>query len=320
VTTTTPPPPSGTAGNPSAPTGSQKKIAHGWYSDARMAENVAREVFAGSFIYVRGIGWLRWTGKNWKECGDGPPIEAVRGHVVSRIRHWGGRIGLDIDADDRLEQWKKLASRNRIESITKLASRNRIESITKLARGLVEKDISSLDAHPDLLNTPAGIVDLPTGKVTRHDPDKLLVRITRGNYRRGYTHPDVEMLRQALPAGSEDWYWAFMGKGITGHHHDVVLIQRGDGNNGKGALVNAGIRRALGDYGVVASPAIFAAGRAQGHATSITELRGARIVLGEELNEGMSLDITAISASPTWRRSRLGGCTRTRSSSRPRMC
>ena len=45
-----------------------------------------------------------------------------------------------------------------------------------------------------------------------------------------------------------------MGKAITGHHHDVILVQVGGGNNGKGALINAGIRTALGDYVIVASP------------------------------------------------------------------
>jgi D5 N terminal like len=37
---------------------------------------------------------------------------------------------------------------------------------------------SKLDAHPELLNTPSGVVDLRTGEIRPHDPGLLLTRIT----------------------------------------------------------------------------------------------------------------------------------------------
>ncbi|MBT52711.1 MAG: hypothetical protein CMF72_04795 [Mameliella sp.] len=37
---------------------------------------------------------------------------------------------------------------------------------------------SDWDAHPMFLNTPAGILDLETGEILRHDPALLLTQMT----------------------------------------------------------------------------------------------------------------------------------------------
>ena len=160
--------------------GTTPSIAHGWFSDARMAAQVAKQVYAGTFIFVRGLGWHQWTGTRWKDCGDGPPTEGMRAFVVARIKYWGGKIGADSRADGMLDNWKKLASANRITAVM------------KLARNLVSVEIERLDADRDLINTPGGIVDLVTGAVTEHDPSRLMTKITRGSYRPGYSHPDVD--------------------------------------------------------------------------------------------------------------------------------
>jgi hypothetical protein len=162
--------------------------AYGYYTDARMAEEVARAVFTGKFIYTPGVGWHRWTGKVWEPLVDETqPVETVRRLVVNRINYWAAKITLtDPEPLNRVYSWKAVASRHRLTAIT------------TLARGLVEVAHEKLDAHPDLLNTPGGVVDMSTGAVRAHDQDLLLTRITRGNYRPGFTHPDVEKALNAI--------------------------------------------------------------------------------------------------------------------------
>lgn len=183
-----------------------------------------------------------------------------------------------------------------IEAWKKTASAARITAVLKLAGNLIEVDAAALDADDHLLNTPSGVVDLRTGELHPHDPELLMTRITRGSYRPGYTHPDVDQALTALPEAERAWYQRRAGQGITGTAtpDDVVPVLYGGGSNGKSALATGGLVIALGGYGHVASHKLFAADKGNDHSTERADLRGRRFVVGEELTEGRSLDMTAI--------------------------
>src|SRR4051794_24818351 len=68
-----------------------------------------------------------------------------------------------------------------------MTSAHRIRAVLGLARGIVEARVEDFGAHPDLLNTPSGVVGLRPGEITTHDPDLYLTKITSGSYRPGYT-------------------------------------------------------------------------------------------------------------------------------------
>lgn len=80
-----------------------------------------------------------------------------------------------------------------------------------------DRRVDELDADPDLLNTPSGVVDLTTGEVTPHDPELLMTKITSGSYRPGFTHIDWAKALEALPKEERDWLQCVVGRGITGH-------------------------------------------------------------------------------------------------------
>jgi len=261
--------------------------AYGYYTDARMAEEVARAVFTGKFIYTPGVGWHRWTGKVWEPLVDETqPVETVRRLVVNRINYWAAKITLtDPEPLNRVYSWKAVASRHRLTAIT------------TLARGLVEVAHEKLDAHPDLLNTPGGVVDMSTGAVRAHDQDLLLTRITRGNYRPGFTHPDVEKALKAIDEPERTLLLSRIGQGATGYQtpDDVFPILRGEGSNGKTALFGFGLLAALGGYAQQASAKLFAASeRGSEHSTEMADLRGCRLVLGEEMQDDARLNITVL--------------------------
>ena len=124
-----------------------------------------------------------------------------------------------------------------------------------------------------------------------------MTKITRGSYRLGFAHPDVAAALEALPATERTWFQNVIGQGITGHPtpDGVVPICYGTGSNGKTALTSGAMVEALGDYGTVASHKLFTAMKAETeHSTEIADLKGCRLIIGEELTEGRSLNVTAI--------------------------
>lgn len=92
----------------------------------------------------------------------------------------------------------------------------RMKSVLALARGIVERKADELDAEPDLINTPSGVVDLQTGALSQHNPAWLMTKITSGSYRPRFTHPDWTKALEALPESEREWFQTRIGQGITG--------------------------------------------------------------------------------------------------------
>ena len=95
-----------------------------------------------------------------------------------------------------------------------------MRSVWDLARGIVERKVDELDADPDLLNTPSGVVDLRTGDC-QHDPALLMTKITSGSYRPGSPIPTGRRRSKRYRRGAQ-WLQARIGQAITGHRHPTV--------------------------------------------------------------------------------------------------
>ncbi|MBA3742494.1 phage/plasmid primase, P4 family [Sporichthya sp.] len=246
-------------------------------SDSRLAEAVAADVLAGEFVWCRGLGWLGWDGRRWVECSD----EAVG----EPVRRWAVALFAEIAASGDLSAIKTW---NCILSLTKQ------RAALNLARGICERQAGDFDADPDLLNTPAGIVDLHTGKVIAHDPAMMLTKITSGNYRPGLTHPDWTAALEALPEDKRVWLQIRIGQGATGHRtpDGIIVILQGSGENGKSLLSTDGVAPALGDYATLSSAKLIC--DTNEHSEERASLRGKRLLVAEEMTEGRSLNITAI--------------------------
>jgi P4 family phage/plasmid primase-like protien len=255
------------------------------FTDARLAETLAVEVLDGAFCWAAGLDWLAWDGRVWKEVHEVSVIEAVRQWVLEKF----------ADAAARLRDQNEGDAAGDVDGWRSLLSANRAKTVLSLARGIVEKRAEEFDADPDLLNTPGGIVHLPTKEILPHDPDLLITKITNGSYRPGYTHPDWLRALTILPENVAAWMQIRIGQSITGHTtpDGIVLFLQGGGENGKSLMSTDGLLPALGGYGAAASPKLFAnSGRE--HSTERAELRGQRLVIAEELTEGRSVDVTSL--------------------------
>lgn len=116
-------------------------------------------------------------------------------------------------------------------------------TVVGLARGIVEHKVDELDADPDLLNTPSGVVDLMTGGVISHDPEFLITKVTHGSYRPGCAHLDWMKALEALPGEERKWLQVVIGQAITGHPNpnDFMAVLQGSGENGKSAITIDGL-------------------------------------------------------------------------------
>jgi P4 family phage/plasmid primase-like protien len=254
------------------------------FTDSRLAIRVAEEVMADRYIWVPGLRWMTWDGKRWISSEEETIREGVMNWVI-------GQFDKVIDVareKSRTPDWEE------IEGWKKAQSRHRITAIADLTKGIVLVRAHELDADPDLLNTPAGVVDMRTGQVRKHDPDLLMTGMSSGSYIPGYTHPDWEQALGAVPEKVREWFQTRSGQAATGHpvQDDLTVIFQGSGANGKTSVTSKGPVPALGSYGSVASHKLFAKGSE--HSTERADLRGRRYVVAEELTEGRSIDITAL--------------------------
>lgn len=254
------------------------------FTDARLAETLHVEVLDGSYAWVSGQGWMEYDGRRYRVVDEVTVLEIVRQWAVGNFADAAQRLkNNESDAASDVEGWRAMLSANRARSVL------------SLSRGIAEKRIEEFDSDPDLLNTPGGVIHLPTLEVYPHSPDFLFTKITSGSYRKGYRHPDWERAQEVLPKDVMSWLAVRVGQAITGHTtpDGIIPILQGGGENGKGLMTTDGLLPALGDYGAAASPKLFANTKNE-HSTERADLRGQRIVIVEELTEGRSIDVTAL--------------------------
>lgn len=244
--------------------------------DARLVEFIAADL-CKHWKWSAALGWLKWDGKRWRPGRPDPePRNAVREWVIKLLRRTkdGARI--------------KLVSQ-------KLTS-GAVGALTNLLRGVdgIFCDAEDFDTDPDLLNCPNGVVDLRTGELLPHDPLRLITKLAGAEYEPGFTTPDWEKAKLALPADSLEWMQLRLGQAATGHTppDDLMIICHGGGENGKSSIMEP-TTKALGEFSVLVSDRIILASN-DAHPTEMMDLRGARLALLEETPEARRLNVARL--------------------------
>ena len=251
------------------------------FSDAFLTDTVCAEALSGSFVFARGLGWMRYDGVKWASTGEALIVEEIRRWAIG---HW----------DEVVEEYKADQSRDvkaRMDGWRQILTKGRLTALASLAKGPLHAEATEFDAHPDLLNTPSGVVDLRTGELLEADPAYRFTKVTGVPYDPAATDPDFEQALTALPEDVRDWYQVRIGQAFTGHMppDDVMLVQQGGGENGKSTLA-VPIKRAIGSYSVLVSDRVIL-GRPDQHPTELMDLMGARYALMEETPEARQLNV-----------------------------
>lgn len=245
--------------------------------DAALAPELAR-ILRDRWAYATGLGIMRYDGKVWRPAEEHALIEAVRRELV------------DVEVEEH--NAAALRSDNKgIDKARTLLSRNRAKAVALLVVGILGENAPEFDAHPDLLNTPTGVVDLRDSSVAPHDPGYYFTKITGVGY-----DPDADttLWDRALTALPEEvgaWLQVRAGQMATGYtpDDDAMVILEGAGSNGKTSWM-IGQRKALGDYAVTL-PERLLMGDPGDHPTTLMTLKGARAAFIEELPEGRALNV-----------------------------
>ena len=172
---------------------------------------------------------------------------------------------------------------------------NKIKATLTETRPKVEINVSELDADGYLLNTPGGTVDLHSGEMKPHDPKDYCTKMTA-------VKPDTagaeifQGFMERVTVGDrelESYLQEVAGMCAIGRVlRENLIIAYGEGGNGKSTLFNL-LARVLGSYSGALSAETLTANCRKNKSPEYAELRGKRLVIAAELEEGMRLD-TAI--------------------------
>lgn len=180
--------------------------------------------------------------------------------------------------------------------ILKCRDSRTITGVMKEAQTPFEIDVAELDKNPYLLNTPSGEVDLRTGDLSSHNPGNYHTKITAV----ASSNEGMDVWRDFLKvvtcgdAELEQYLQLIAGQMAVGRvFFENLIIAYGSGRNGKSTLFNI-ISRVFGDYAGQISAESLTTGRKNGKNWELAELRGKRLIVAPELEEGTRLDASFI--------------------------
>ncbi|WP_298190968.1 phage/plasmid primase, P4 family [Novosphingobium sp.] len=149
-------------------------------------------------------------------------------------------------------------------------------------------DASVWDTDPMLLGTPAGTLDLHTGKLRTPRPSDHITKLAGCAPESGTPDLWLRFLDESLGGDAETirFIQQWFGYALTGDTREHALaFVFGPGGNGKSVLINTLIA-IMGDYAVTAAMETFTASKFDRHRTELAMLAGARLVTASETEEG----------------------------------
>ena len=217
--------------------------------------------------FVAGWGkWLLWDGTRWDV------EETLRVFDMARA------VCREASAEcNEARTSKKLADARTIAAVERLARADRHHAAT----------VDQWDTDTWLLNTPSGVVELTTGRMRAHRRDDYLTKIT--TIPPGDGCPLWAAFLERVTDGDQELQ-AFLqrmaGYSLTGSTREhAFFFLYGTGANGKSVFVNA-VSKVLGDYATTAPVETFIKSNVDRHPTDLAGLRGARLVIATETEEG----------------------------------
>jgi putative DNA primase/helicase len=229
----------------------------------------------GQLLYVAAWSrWLRWDDTRWAEDDTKRVFDLVRG----TCRMEAARV--EAECNDP----KKAAALARA-----LCSAKTIAAVERLAQADARhaRRAADFDADDWALNTPAGVVDLRTAVLRPHRRGDLYTKVTSAAA--GGDCPRWLLFLEQVTQGNKalaNYLQRWAGYTLTGSIREhAFLFTWGPGGNGKSVLLGT-LANALGDYATTAMADVFTVTRGEQHPTHMASLRGARMVIVSETDEG----------------------------------
>ena len=253
----------------------------------------------GVLLWNPSLDWLVWDGCRFAPDNSKARLLAQKftgkQHRAAQadVQQAAGAAAQDLENAELAARAKK--AKALLTFVTRCRSTNGLNHLMTEAAPHLACKLDDLDADPFALNTPAGIVDLRTGVLHPSDPAAFCTKVTAV----GACDDGAELWRGFLDticcgdAGLVDYLQTVAGMAALGQvFTETLLLATGDGGNGKSTFFNT-LARVLGDYATSVRPALLLTGNANNGA-ELAALRGVRLALAAETEEGQRLDGAAV--------------------------
>lgn len=262
---------------------------------AKFADNVV-----GGLLYNASLGWLAWDGCRFApdECRARLLAQLFTERqlkaAAAELQQAAGAAAQDAENTELAAQAKR--AKDVYAFVKRCRQTNGINHLLTEAKPHLAVAVDDLDADPFGLNTPAGIVDLRTGELRAPDPAARCTKVTAvapgsdgAELWRGFlgtiTCGDAELANYLQTVAG----MAVLGKVFT----ETLLIATGDGGNGKSTFFNT-LARVLGDYSTSINPSLLLTGNRGNVGAEVAVLRGIRLALAAETEEGQRLESSTV--------------------------
>ena len=228
--------------------------------------------YATDLRYVSSWGrWMRWNGCRWEMDDTLAVYDLARAICRMAATEW---------AAEKPSAASRLASAATVAAVERLARADRRHAAK----------IEQWDADPWLLNTPRGTVELRIGNLRAHRRDDYITKLTAVGPAGESSSCDLwlEFLDRVTDHDVElqQFLQRMFGYALTASTREHALFFfHGGGANGKTVFVST-VGGILGDYAKIASTSTFTANNAEQHPTDLAGLRGARLVIATETEQG----------------------------------
>lgn len=290
------------------------------YSDMGQAKVLVRE-YGDELKFTDATDFLRYNGEVWDENSqasigaveeflDMQLVDAqeqfdtacqvlIDAGIPEKLVKAGGKtLEKEIPASLEKEFKRYLAAKAYLAFVIKYRNFKYIVSTQNAAKPMVATDINEFDANENLLNTPYATYDISKGLAgdQPHNPEDLITKIT--NCSPGEDGKDIWLsaLDTFFCGNKElmDYVQETVGLAAVGKvYQEALIIAYGEGRNGKSTFWNT-IARVLGNYSGTMSADTLTAGCRRNVMPEIAELKGKRLVIAAELEEGTRLSTSVL--------------------------
>lgn len=284
--------------------------------------------FGRDLVFVDQNGWAVWDGKRFGyELGEAAAtklchrmVEKLRDEV-KELRDLGPPPAPPTETEEldptiqgklrleRIKDWER-GLKAFEQFAVKSGDTPKVKGALEQAKPYLSKPMRAMDAHPWLLTTENGTLDLrqkPESRDQMHlggfRKANLITRLAGAAFNPQASAPQFDrFIKRILPDDDvRKFVQKLLGYCLTGDTSEqIFVIFYGTGKNGKSKLVDL-IRKIFGDYAATIPVGVFLDGKdkkADGPKPSIAKLPGVRLVLmnepdkGEALSEGLVKEVT----------------------------
>ena len=286
------------------------------YSDIGQAKVLARE-YDAELCFTEATDYLRYDGEIWVESKQ-KAVGAMEEFLDEQLADAEAQVASTLESCIKagLEKaavitGKGLGELNQEQQITyglytaatiykKFVLKRRdmkyVTAALQAAKPMLQHSVSELDKDEFLLNTPGATIDLKTGESRLPEAADFITKQTGS--KPGDDGKDIwqQALRTFFCNDAEliEYVQQIVGLAAIGKVYlEAIIIAYGEGRNGKSTFWNT-ISRVLGTYSGSLSADTLTVGCRRNVKPEMAELKGKRLIIAAELEEGMRLNTSII--------------------------